>query len=161
MIKSARISGERFWHKLKFRKERNTFCISNFMNWEVGSKDPPITADDLISGYIRGFCRKKPKFVCIDMITQNRHIFKSKLPYYKKWHKNQPGQLSFCKWLFIGLTEFYKAYRILCHCEEPEWATRQSASPKNLHLQTFYRRTDCHASVRTGSQWHGCTVCGI
>ena len=47
------MGGERFWLKLKFRKRRNTGCISSFLNCKVGAKDPPTADADLISGYWR------------------------------------------------------------------------------------------------------------
>jgi len=53
MIKSARADDESFCPKLKFEKRRNTVCISSFSNCEVGAKDPPAAADDLISVYSR------------------------------------------------------------------------------------------------------------
>ena len=43
---SARAFGERFWHKTRLEKRRNTLCISSFSSRRIGAKDPAKAADD-------------------------------------------------------------------------------------------------------------------
>ena len=45
---SARAFGERFCHKPRFGKRRNTVCISSFSNRGIGTKDPPKAADAIV-----------------------------------------------------------------------------------------------------------------
>ena len=42
---SARAFGERFWHKTRLEKRRNTLCISSFSSRRIGAKDPAKAAD--------------------------------------------------------------------------------------------------------------------
>ena len=48
MIKSARAVSEKFSGQSKYRKGRNTVCISRFRYRRVGGKDPLTAADDFI-----------------------------------------------------------------------------------------------------------------
>ena len=43
----AKAFTERFCSKAKFRKRRNTVCISSFLNRRIGAKDPVKAADEL------------------------------------------------------------------------------------------------------------------
>ena len=57
LIKSARAVSERFFGQSRYRKRRNTVCISRFRYRRVGGKDPLTAADDLFRGSIeRGEC---------------------------------------------------------------------------------------------------------
>jgi len=47
MIKSARAVSEKFSGQSKYRKGRNTVCISRFRYGRMGGKDPLTAADDL------------------------------------------------------------------------------------------------------------------
>ena len=40
LIKSARAGSERFCSQARFKKRRNTVCISRFLNRRLGAKDP-------------------------------------------------------------------------------------------------------------------------
>ena len=50
LIKSARTVSERFFGQSRYRKRRNTVCISRFRYRRVGGKDPLTAADDLFRG---------------------------------------------------------------------------------------------------------------
>ena len=50
LIQSARTVSERFFGQSRYRKRRNTVCISRFRYRRVGGKDPLTVADDLIRG---------------------------------------------------------------------------------------------------------------
>ena len=52
MIKSARAVSERFFVQSRYRKRRNTLCISRFRYRRVGEKDPLTVADDLVRGFL-------------------------------------------------------------------------------------------------------------
>ena len=50
LSKSTRAVSERFFDQSRYRKRRNTLCISRFRYRRVGGKDPLTVADDLIRG---------------------------------------------------------------------------------------------------------------
>ena len=56
LIKSARAVSERFFGQSKYRKRRNTVCISRFRYGRMGEKDPLTAADDLFRVSLL-FCR--------------------------------------------------------------------------------------------------------
>ena len=49
-MESARADSERFFSSRKFRKRRNTVCISRFQNCTDGAKDSPPAEGDLFRG---------------------------------------------------------------------------------------------------------------
>ena len=51
LVISARVDVERFWHKSRFEKRRNTVCISSFTNCRVGAKDLLGKEGDSFGGY--------------------------------------------------------------------------------------------------------------
>ena len=53
LIISARVDGERFWHKSRFETHRHTLCISRVSNRRVGTKDPAATADKITSDSLK------------------------------------------------------------------------------------------------------------
>ena len=53
LVISARVDVERFWHKSRFETRRHTLCISRVPNRRVGTKDPTVTADDIISDSLK------------------------------------------------------------------------------------------------------------
>ena len=55
LIKSARTVSERFFVQSRYRKRRNTVCISRFRYRRVGGKDPLTVADDLFRGSLAFF----------------------------------------------------------------------------------------------------------
>ena len=54
LIKSARAVSERFFGQSRYRKRRNTVCISCFRYRRVDEKDPLTAADDLFRGSLGG-----------------------------------------------------------------------------------------------------------
>ena len=55
LIKSARADAERFCLSRKFKKWRNTVCISHFLNCTDVVKDPAFRRRRLIQRFLRGF----------------------------------------------------------------------------------------------------------
>ena len=73
LIKSARAVSERFFVQSRYRRRRNTVCISRFRYRRVGEKDPLIAADDLF----RGFLKRIESAECPDRSPSPRNCSRS------------------------------------------------------------------------------------
>ena len=71
LTQSARADAARFWHRRKFKKRRNTVCISRFLNGTDVAKDPACRRRRLIQRFLSKKGRASPP-ACPSNISASR-----------------------------------------------------------------------------------------